>query len=64
MNAAITGQIVPDSVILWLLVVLTGLAVWAHAAPRPIGAIMRDAAGLACDAVRNLIARFNVRTMP
>lgn len=57
MNAAITGQIVPDSVVLWLAVILTGLAMWAHAAPRPISHILRDA-------VRNLRSRFNVRTMP
>lgn len=57
MNAAITGQILPDSVVLWLAVILTGLAMWAYAAPRPISAIARDA-------VRTLIARINVRTMP
>lgn len=57
MNAAITGQILPDSVVLWLLVIVAGVGVWAHAAPRPLGVIVSDA-------LRAFIARINVRTMP
>lgn len=57
MNAAITGQILPDSVVLWLMVILAGVAIWAHAAPRPLRVIVSDA-------LRNLHSRINVRTLP
>lgn len=43
MNAAITGQILPDSVVLWLLVIVAGVAIWSHAAPRPLGVLLREA---------------------
>lgn len=64
MNAVIPGQVFPDSVILLLALICAALALWAHAAPRPISQIIFDAARIACDAVRGCRRRIRVRTMP